>query len=121
MVNIAAIEKSIMTADEKTLKEMAGNIGMEFYQQLSPEAKQRLSGVIVMAQPTNISKEEAIIELSIYTLVKQLREAAEHHKKAIVMLPTEIVSLIEGRTQEAKFENISVGKVLQYIADMLEE
>lgn len=45
MVNIAAIEKSIMTADEKTLKEMAGNIGMEIYNRLSPEARQRLSGV----------------------------------------------------------------------------
>lgn len=45
MVNIAAIEKSMMTADEKTLKEMAGNIGMEIYSRLSPEARQRLSGV----------------------------------------------------------------------------
>lgn len=44
MTNIAAIEKSIMTADENTLREMAGNIGMEIYSRLSPEARQRLAG-----------------------------------------------------------------------------
>lgn len=44
MVNIQAIEKSIMTADEKTLKEMAGNINVVVYGQLSPEARKRLAG-----------------------------------------------------------------------------
>lgn len=43
MANIAAIEKAVMTADEKTLEQMAGNIAFEIYQQLSPEARSRLT------------------------------------------------------------------------------
>ena len=61
--NIQAIEKSIMTADEKTLKEMAGNISVEVYRQLSPEARMKLSGHLVpvrgngvQAQPVTSSK-----------------------------------------------------------------
>lgn len=61
MVNIQAIEKSIMTADEKTLKEMAGNIGMEIYGMLSPEARQRLSGVGTPTQPNHTKTRRARI------------------------------------------------------------
>ncbi len=43
MANIAAIEKAVMTADEKTLKEMGGNIGTQIFGRLSPEARGRLA------------------------------------------------------------------------------
>jgi len=46
MANIAAIEKAVMTtADEKMLKQMAESMPYDIYQQLSPEARGRLSKV----------------------------------------------------------------------------
>ncbi len=46
MANIQAIEKSVMTTtDENMLKQMAESMPFEIYQQLSPEARQRLSRV----------------------------------------------------------------------------
>lgn len=70
MVNIQAIEKAVMTADEKTLKEMAGNIGMEIYSKLSPEARQRLAGVQV--QTTGHPKPKFLLERTRGELIDDL-------------------------------------------------
>lgn len=44
MVDIQAIEKAVMTTtDEKMLKQMAESMPYDIYQQLSPEARSRLS------------------------------------------------------------------------------
>lgn len=51
MANIAAIEKAVMTtADEKMLARMAESMPYYIYQQLSPEARSRLSKVYVYAE-----------------------------------------------------------------------
>lgn len=53
--------------------------------------------------------------------MKQLREEAKKYEKSRMMLPAELVAVIEGRKQESRWEKISVAKVMRYVADMLEE
>lgn len=49
--NIADIEKAVMTtADEKMLAQMVESMPYDIYQQLSPEARSRLSKVYVYAE-----------------------------------------------------------------------
>lgn len=121
MANIAAIEKAVMTtADEKMLKQMAESMPYDIYQQLSPEARGRLSKVYGTERVVPGS-EPISVPLRKTVLVKQLREVANYHENATMMLPIEIVSVIEGRMQEQKFEKVDVAKVLRYVADMMEE
>ncbi len=54
-------------------------------------------------------------------LVKAIREEAKKYEKSSMMLPAELVAVINGRKQESKWEKISVAKVMRYVADMLEE
>ncbi len=42
MLDIQAIEKAVMTADEKMLKQMAESMPFDIYNKLSPEARSRL-------------------------------------------------------------------------------
>lgn len=126
MANIQAIEKAVMTTtDEKMLKQMAESMPYDIYQQLSPEARGRLSKVYgterVVPGSEPISLPLRKTDTLNFALVKQLREIAIHHEKGTMMLPIEIVSIIEGRTQEQKFEKVGVAKVLRYVADMMEE
>ncbi len=126
MANIVAIEKAVMTtADEKMLKQMAEGMPYDIYQQLSHEARGRLSKALgterMVPGPEQISVPLRKTDVLNFALVKQLREIAKQHEKATMMLPIEIVSIIEGRTQEQKFEKVGVAKVLRYVADMTEE
>lgn len=54
-------------------------------------------------------------------LVTLLREASKDYENKQVSLPIEIVNVINGNEQEKSWEKISVGKVMYYLADMLEE
>lgn len=54
-------------------------------------------------------------------LVKAIREEARKYEKSSMMLPAELVAVIEGRRIEAAWRKISTAKVLRYVADMLEE
>ena len=53
-------------------------------------------------------------------IVNQLRVMASECENESVYIPREIVEIINGR-QENGWENIQANKMLQYIADMLEE
>lgn len=53
--------------------------------------------------------------------MKAIREEAKKYEKSNMMLPVELVAVIEGRRQESKWDKISTAKVLRYVADMLEE
>lgn len=127
MADISAIEKSIMGADENTLKVMADSIPYNIYSKLSPEARLKLTearGGIAPDAVRSIMVGSNRIYLpsgKISELVKQLRGVSNLHENATVMLPTEMVSIIEGRTQEEKFESVSVAKTLRYFADMMEQ
>ena len=54
-------------------------------------------------------------------LVALLRETSKDYENKQVFLPIEVVSVINGNEQEKSWEKISVGKVMYYLADMLEE
>lgn len=54
-------------------------------------------------------------------IVKQIREESRKYEKSQMMLPAELVAVIEGKKKEKKWEQISTAKVLRYVADMLEE
>jgi len=54
-------------------------------------------------------------------LVKTMREESKKYEKSQMMLPVELVAVIEGRTEESGWQEISKAKVLRYVADMLEE
>ncbi len=53
-------------------------------------------------------------------MVNQLRVMASECENVHVSFPHEIVQIINGK-QENGWENIQASKMLQYIADMLEE
>ena len=50
-----------------------------------------------------------------------MREESKKYEKSQMMLPVELVAVIEGRTEESGWQEISKAKVLRYVADMLEE
>lgn len=50
-----------------------------------------------------------------------LRELAKINKERIVMLPTEIVDIIEGKRIEKSWKDIDISKVMNYIASMMEK
>lgn len=59
--------------------------------------------------------------MTINDIVRQLRDDAKNYEKTVIVIPVEMIAVIEGRTQEKKFGHISAAKVIRYIADMLEE
>lgn len=54
-------------------------------------------------------------------LVQRLRMMADACQVETVMLPVEMIAVIENDQPEVDWMGIKVHKVLQYIADMLEE
>ena len=58
--------------------------------------------------------------MNINEIVNQLRVMASECGNASIYLPREIVEIIDGK-QENGWETIQANKVLQYLADMLEE
>ncbi len=54
-------------------------------------------------------------------LVNLLREASKEYENESMFLPIEVVNIINGKTQEKSWEKISMGRVMYYLADMLEE
>lgn len=58
--------------------------------------------------------------MKINEIVDQLRTMSSECGNSTVYLPREIVEIINGK-QEEDWETIEAGKVLYYIADMLEE
>lgn len=59
--------------------------------------------------------------MKINDLVNLLREASKDYEKRTMFLPVEVVKVINGKKQEKSWEKISVGRVMYYLADMLEE
>lgn len=59
--------------------------------------------------------------MKINELVNLLREASKEYEKRQMFLPIEVVKVINGDKQEKSWEKISMGKVMYYLADMLEE
>lgn len=53
-------------------------------------------------------------------LVLMMRSLSKTSINVNIMLPVEVVDIIEGK-QEKSFKEISVSKVLSYLASMLEE
>ena len=54
-------------------------------------------------------------------LIALLRETSKDYENKQMSLPIEMVNVINGNEQEKSWEKISVGKVMYYLADMLEE
>ncbi len=54
-------------------------------------------------------------------IVKLIREEAKKYEKCNIMLPVELIAVIEGRKEEASWQNINTAKVLRYVADMMED
>ena len=59
--------------------------------------------------------------MKINELVNLLREASKDSENRQMLLPIEVVNVINGKKQEKSWEKISMGKVMYYLADMLEE
>jgi hypothetical protein len=59
--------------------------------------------------------------MEINDLVNLLREASKEYEKTTMFLPIEVINVINGKKQEKSWEKISMGKVMYYLADMLEE
>lgn len=59
--------------------------------------------------------------MSINKIVKLLRKEAEKYEKATMMLPVEMIAVINGEKQEKELGYINTAKVIRYVSDMLEE
>lgn len=59
--------------------------------------------------------------MKINDLVNLLREVSKDYEKTTMLLPVEVVNVINGNKQEKSWKKISMGKVIYYLADMLEE
>lgn len=59
--------------------------------------------------------------MKINDLVNLLRETSKDCENRQMFLPIEVVTVINGKKQEKSWEKISMGKVMYYLADMLEE
>ncbi|MFZ3383451.1 MAG: hypothetical protein WA144_05960 [Candidatus Methanoperedens sp.] len=59
--------------------------------------------------------------MKINDLVNLLREASKDCENRQMFLPIEVVNVINGKKQEKSWEKISMGKVMYYLADMLED
>ncbi len=59
--------------------------------------------------------------MRINDLVNVLRKASKDYEKTPILLPIEVVKVINGKKQEKSWEKISMGRVIYYLADMLEE
>ena len=59
--------------------------------------------------------------MTINDLVNLLRETSKDYENKQMVLPIEVVNVINGKKQEKSWEKISMGRVLYYLADMLEE
>ncbi len=54
-------------------------------------------------------------------LVNLLREGSKNYENRQMFLPIEVINIINRKKQEKSWEKISMGKVIYYLADMLEE
>lgn len=59
--------------------------------------------------------------MEINELVDILRELSKDYENKQMFLPGEVVDIINGKKQEKSWEEIGVGKVMHYLADMLEK
>ncbi|MDP2845444.1 MAG: hypothetical protein Q8N79_05140 [Candidatus Methanoperedens sp.] len=59
--------------------------------------------------------------MKINDLVNLLREASKDFENKQMFLPIEVVNVINGKKQEKSWKKISMGRVMYYLADMLEE
>lgn len=59
--------------------------------------------------------------MRINQIVKLIREEAQKYENATMLLPVGVIKVINGEKQEKEWGHISTGKVLQYLADMLEQ
>lgn len=58
--------------------------------------------------------------MEINDLVDILRELSKNYEDEQMFLPSDVVDIINGK-EEKSWEKISVGKVMHYLADMLEK
>jgi len=58
--------------------------------------------------------------MNINDIVDLLREASKDYENKQMCLPVEVVNVINGYKQEKSWKKISIGKVMYYLADMLE-
>lgn len=59
--------------------------------------------------------------MEINKIVQLLRDEAVNVENKQVLLPAELVDVINGNKKEQLWTPISAGKVMSYIADMMEE
>ncbi len=59
--------------------------------------------------------------MKVNDLVNLLREASKDYENESMFLPIEVVNVINGKKQEKSWKKIKTGKVMYYLADMLEE
>ncbi len=59
--------------------------------------------------------------MKINDLVNLLRKVSKDCENREMFLPIEVVNVINGNKQEKSWKKISMGKVIYYLADMLEE
>ncbi len=59
--------------------------------------------------------------MKINDLVNLLRETSKDYENKQMVLPIEVVNVINGKKQEKSWKKISMRKVMYYLADMLEE
>ncbi|MBW6518831.1 MAG: hypothetical protein K0A89_10065 [ANME-2 cluster archaeon] len=59
--------------------------------------------------------------MKINELANLLRQTSKKFENKCVLLPTEFVKVIQGNEVEESWSEISIGKVVYYLADMLEE
>lgn len=52
--------------------------------------------------------------------INVLRELAKINKERKMMLPTEMVDIIEGKITETSWKEIDISNVMNYIASMME-
>lgn len=59
--------------------------------------------------------------MKINDLVDLLRKVSIDCENREIYLPIEVVNVINGNKQEESLKKISMGKVMHYLADMIEE
>ena len=62
---------------------------------------------------------ETIMDISM--TIEIIRELAKKNQGRMVMLPIEMVDIIEGKRTEKSWKNIEISKVMNYLASMMEK
>ena len=62
----------------------------------------------------------AVINMTRKDTVTELRIMAMHRNGEVMQLPCEFVDIINGEDTEIEWSYIGIGKVIAYIADMME-